>query len=125
MSSPTQRTLAKLRDDGWSVVEVVEYWQHHSKRRKDLFGIWDILAVGPEGTLAAQTTSGSNMAARVTKITKEHAAVVEACRAAGWTMQVHGWAKCLPQDESGKRRRINPKTKKPVAKKWECRVVEI
>ena len=89
--TPTQLTLRKLRTDGWPLVEVVERWNPHARRRVDLFGFVDVLAVGPGGVLAVQTTSASNVAARIRKIA-EHPNVA-AVREAGIAIRVHGWAK--------------------------------
>lgn len=65
--SPTQRTLKWLRDSGWQVA-ITERWCPFSRRRIDLFGFIDLLAVRPESTIGVQCTSQSNAAARVTKI---------------------------------------------------------
>lgn len=90
MSSPTQRSLAHLRDGGW-LAQVVERWNPHARVRNDLFGFIDILAIRDGQTLAVQATSGTNVAARVRKIAEaEH---VGAVRAAGWRLEVHGWRK--------------------------------
>ena len=56
MSSPTTRSLAQLRERGYQVW-VVEYWNAFSRKRVDLFGIFDILGVGNGETIAVQTTS--------------------------------------------------------------------
>ena len=89
--TPTQLTLRHLRDEGWPLVEVVEKWNPHARIRQDLFGFIDVIAVGPSGTLAVQTTSASHVAERMRKIA-EHANVA-AVRDAGWSIHVHGWAK--------------------------------
>ena len=86
----TQKSLALLRAD-WPQVEVVEHWNSHVKIRQDLFGIIDILAVGPEGTLAVQTTSASNFPSRKRKIIESP--VTPDLLAAGWRIEVHGWKK--------------------------------
>ena len=44
MTSPTQRSLAALRERGM-LAEVVERWNPYTKTRKDLFGFVDIVAV--------------------------------------------------------------------------------
>lgn len=89
--SPTQLTLRHLREQGWPAVQVVEVWNPHARIRQDLFGVVDVLAVGPGGTLAVQTTSASNVPARVRKIAEsEH---IGAIREAGWSFHVHGWKK--------------------------------
>lgn len=92
MSSPTQRTLKHMRDAGFTA-EVVEKWIPGANIRKDLFGFIDILGVHPDTgeVLAVQSTSHSNVSARVRKITDhENLPIV---RLAGWTLHVHGWRK--------------------------------
>lgn len=88
--TPTQRSLKYLKEEGWTAA-VVEKWNPHARIRQDLFGFIDILALkGPE-TIAVQTTSGSNMSARVKKIAdSKHVTDV---RKAGWGIHVHGWRK--------------------------------
>lgn len=88
--TPTQLTLRHLRADGWTA-EVVEKWNPHARIRQDLFGLVDVIAVRPNETLAVQTTSASNVSARVKKIA-EHPNI-GAIREAGWTVLVHGWGK--------------------------------
>ena len=101
-TSPTQLTLKKLRADGWTA-EVTEKWNPFAKIRQDLFGIVDVLGIGKEGTIAVQTTSDSNVAARVKKIADSpHIAAI---RDAGWAFHVHGWRK--------------------VKNRWQCRVVDV
>lgn len=90
MKGPTQRSLDHLRKAGY-VVDVVERWIPHARKRKDLFGFIDIMALNGSETLAVQTTSASNVAARIRKI-KEHENL-DAVRNAGWRILVHGWRK--------------------------------
>ena len=42
-TSPTQRTLKRLRDLGY-LAEVVERWNPHAKVRNDLFGFGDVMS---------------------------------------------------------------------------------
>lgn len=67
--SPTARSLARLRADGY-IVCVVEKFNNFSKTRVDAFGFGDILAVHPErkGAFLIQATTGDNAAARRQKI---------------------------------------------------------
>lgn len=102
--TPTQRSLAYLRDLGYEA-EVVERWNPHARIRQDLFGFVDILAVKAGETLAVQTTTGGQVAARVKKIADSPK--VGVVREAGWTIHVHGWRK------SAKTRR------------WELRTVDV
>jgi hypothetical protein len=87
--SPTQRTLAHLREAGY-LAEVVERWNPHARVRQDLFGCLDILAIGPD-IVGVQTTSGSNTASRVKKL--EQSEVLPVLKAAGIRVVVHGWRK--------------------------------
>ena len=96
--SPTQRSLAKLRCDGWTVC-IVEKWVPASaagfKGRlitRDAFGFADLLAckIG-QPALLVQTTTGSNAAARVSKITATAEAGI--WLAAGHRIIVHAWRK--------------------------------
>lgn len=88
--TPTHRTLKHLRDDGYQAA-VVEKWNPHARIRQDLFGFVDVIAVRDDETLAVQTTSASNMSARVKKI--EGLETLPAVRKAGWRIIVHGWRK--------------------------------
>ncbi len=90
MTSPTQRSLAELRKRGY-LAQVVEKWIPAVKRRQDLYGFIDILAIRENEVLGVQSTSASNVASRVAKITEaEH---VGAVRKAGIKIFVHGWRK--------------------------------
>lgn len=104
MSSPTQRSKKLMEDDGY-LVAIVERWNPYARIRQDLFGLFDLLGVGgPLGTLAVQTTSASNIAARVRKISDDDGMVF--CRRANWAIHVHGW-------------------RKNKAGRWECRTVDL
>lgn len=88
--SPTQRSLAHLRKAGY-VAEVVEKKIPKVFITKDLFGFIDVLAIRENEIVGVQATSGSNVAARVAKITD--APLVDAVRKAGIRIVVHGWRK--------------------------------
>lgn len=90
VSSPTTRTLALLRKQGYTA-GVVEKWNSHAKIRQDLFGILDIVAVGNGETIGVQCTSYPNVSARVNKI--EASEAISELRKAGWRILVHGWRK--------------------------------
>lgn len=102
MSSPTQRTLSKLKREGW-LAAVVEKWNPHARIRQDLFGIVDILAIREGETLAVQAT-GSGVSARIRKIADHES--TPWIRKAGWRLEVWGWRK-------------NAKGR------WECRIVDV
>ena len=88
--SPTQRSLKLLREQGYSVW-IVEHWNHFARIRQDLFGCIDLLAIGHGETLAVQTTSRSNVAARQKKIV-ENEYYPEMIRS-GWKVHLHGWGR--------------------------------
>lgn len=100
--TPTQRSLAKLRADGYHC-EIVEKWNPYARIRQDLWGFVDILAIREGEVLAVQVTSRGNVSARVNKITEhENLPIV---RKAGIRIEVHGWGKL----KAG----------------WDCRVVDL
>lgn len=90
MNSPTQRSLKHIRDAGYHA-EVTEKWNPWAKIRQDLFGFIDIVAVGKKETVGIQTTSYSNMSARIKKILDSP--VLPILQASGWKIVCHGWKK--------------------------------
>ena len=88
--SPTVRRLAHLRKT-CQLVQVVEHWNQWSRTRHDLFGIIDILAIRDDETVAVQSTSWTNVKARIDKIQESDA--LPYLREAGWRILVHGWRK--------------------------------
>lgn len=70
MSIYTERTLALLRAGGWEC-QVVEKWQAFAKKRIDLFGIIDIVAVCPGKILGVQSTSYGQRKKHMDKIMAE------------------------------------------------------
>ena len=87
--SPTQRSLAYIRDQGMKPW-IVEYWNHFARKRVDLFGCIDILAIGNGETWAVQTTS-TGVASRVKKI--QESEYFPLMLESGWRVFVHGWSK--------------------------------
>ena len=99
-SKPTQRTLAYLRKEGYTVA-IAEKYNSFIKVRQDLFGWIDICAIHPKkkGVLGVQTTSTSNLPTRITK-----AKALDSLKVwlqAGNIAEFHGWAKRGPR---GKRK---------------------
>jgi len=73
------------------LVQIVEHYSTFTKRRHDLFGIIDVLAVGEMGILMVQVTSRGNTSSRITKIADSEA--INHIREAGIRVEVHGWDK--------------------------------
>ena len=117
MSSPTSRTLAVLRKEGLRC-QVVERWVAQARRRVDLWGFIDIVAmegkfvaITPELMIPADTGSiigiqvcaGASHAARRTKILKDcrHDAILWlACKG---KIQIRSWSKRKHKLKNGKK----------------------
>lgn len=102
-SIPTQRTMKELKSMGFTSA-IVEHFNPWVRRRQDLFGFADILAVREGvGVLLIQTTSESgNHAARRTKIIAEPRAA--ACLAAGARIEIWSWSKRCKDGVRGARK---------------------
>jgi hypothetical protein len=80
-----------MREKGFHA-EVTEKWVPGANIRKDLWGFVDILCLGADGSIVGvQSTSASNVAARITKIAESP--LVDRVRQAGIKILVHGWRK--------------------------------
>ncbi len=99
-SVPTQRTLKRLKEEGYTPA-IVEKYNYFSRTRQDLYNFADIVAIHPEklGVLAIQTTSGSNASARRKKILDNP--IVKIWLLGGNKVEVWSWAKQGPR---GKRK---------------------
>lgn len=103
--SPTQRSLALLKDAGWTVA-IVERWNPHARIRQDLFGFADLIAMKPgEKPLLVQVTS-TGWASRIRKVLDEPLAATALL--SGFSIEVHGWRK-LKVKRGGKAVRWEPK----------------
>lgn len=110
MPSPTQRSLQKLRNEGYDPA-IVEHWNPFAKIRQDLWNCLDIIAVDGSGVLGVQVTSGAHVANRLTKLRKNP--LVPVIMASGIRIEIHGW------------RKLRSRAKKKVRERWECRVVAL
>jgi len=98
VTSPTQRSLAHARAEGWTAA-IAERWNPYAKIRQDLLGWIDLIVLRDGEIVGVQTTSGSNHAARRTKILASP--TYDAWRRAGGKAEVWTWAKRGPR---GKRK---------------------
>jgi hypothetical protein len=106
VTSPTQRTLAYLRGQGFQCW-IVERWNAYARIRQDAFGWMDILAyrITPFSEIVGvQCTSGTNHAARRAKL-RALPAVEGWCKAGGFAAVV-SWTKRGPR---GKRKVWTPR----------------
>lgn len=99
---PAQRCLEHCRKLGW-LPAVVEFWNPHVKRRKDLFGFLDLVVMDDEpGLLGIQSTGGSgDVAAHVAKLA-EIPAVVEWLQR-GLRLEIWSWRKLAAYKLDGTR----------------------
>ena len=65
--SPTSRTKALLIEEGWTV-EITERWNPHARRRQDLLGFGDLIAVKSNEVRMIQTSTVAHLADRTAKI---------------------------------------------------------
>jgi len=93
-----------LREDGW-FCWITEHYNYYAKIRQDLWGFGDIIALKPGQRLCVQTTTASNMSARVKKIANHEN--VGKVRDADIMIHVHGW-------------HLDAKTNK-----WHCKVKDV
>ena len=94
--SPTARSLAQLRSEGWTA-QVVERWNPHAKVRVDFFGVIDILACRPGETIGVQACAGSSHSSRVAKVAAEPRTRV--WLEAGNRLEVWSWRKAGAKGE--------------------------
>jgi hypothetical protein len=90
MTSLNQRTIAIFKDRGY-LCDTVESYNSFTRRKKDLFTIFDVLAVGNKETIGIQITSKSNMSSRIRKIQESEA--LPYLLNAGWRIIVIGFFK--------------------------------
>lgn len=89
--SPTQRSLALMRERGYTCA-VVERWNPFARIRQDLFGFIDVLAIGNRhDTVGVQACSYSDVSKRVAKIANHE--LWPPVNRSGWRVVVQGWRK--------------------------------
>jgi len=92
--SPTQLSLRWLRERGYTAA-VVEHYSSFDRKRHDLFGFGDILALKRDEVLIVQTTTAHNVNARIKKIADSPH--IGAVREAGVRVTCHGWSQAKPR----------------------------
>ena len=112
MISPTQRTLAALREIG-RTVDICERWIRNPKHpaggfRKDMFGFLDIVCLDPVQGIVGVQSCGQDFKAHIDKITiecKENAVKWLECNG---KIEVWGWRK-VKLKRGGKAMRWKPR----------------
>ena len=89
-TTPSARARRQLERLGWKV-GTVERYCHVTKRRHDLFGFLDLVAIAPGQIVGMQVTSDSNYAARLAKVTGECEEPARAWLSAGGVIVVQSW----------------------------------
>lgn len=110
--SPLSRTLRWCEENGYTK-QKVEHYNFFSKRRIDLFGFADIVAIKSSevGCLALQVTSNDHVADHITKVSS--GAIFNNLKVwleAKNRFEIHGWGK---------------KGKRGERKTWQLRVVPL
>ena len=90
LSSLNQRTITLFTERGY-LCDTVESYNAFTRRKKDLFGVFDILAIGNGETIGIQLTSKGNMSARIKKIS--NCDFLPALLESKWRIVVIGWFK--------------------------------
>lgn len=89
MASPTERTLIRLRAEGW-VPDICER-RLTPIIKKDLFGLLDIIALRGKEILGVQCTTLSHVGERIKKFAASEN--TSKLRDAGFRLEVWGWRK--------------------------------
>jgi hypothetical protein len=93
--TPTNRTVKHLEEHGIRCGNVERY-VHQVRKRYDLFGFIDAIAIYPDTIAGLQITSGSNVSSRITKIMDERREQCEDFMRVA-IVEVWGWRKLSPR----------------------------
>jgi len=103
----TSKTLQHFRGMGFPV-DKVEQWIPRAKKRRDLFGIIDIIVLTPSGVLGIQSTGPSGYSSHLKEMTgNKSSACVDWLLTPGTKLQLWAWRKV----KEGRREIWRPKVK--------------
>lgn len=119
--SNLSRTLTALRNLD-IMCEKVEHWNQHDKKRHDLFGFIDILAVYSKGIIGVQCF-GSDFSVHRDKILEEKQEICKKWLMSGAKIEFWGWRK-IKVKRGGKAVRWKPRIWDVILEKEEIRFNE-
>ena len=112
--SPTSRSLDYARKKGW-VASVCERYCSYTRRRFDLFGVFDLIILDDQwGCIGVQTTSGANVSSRIHKM--EASSDCRRWLASGLRAEVWGWRQIAAYRKDGSRAKVD---------RWDIRIVRL
>jgi len=87
---PRAWSMEMMRRDGF-MTGITEFFNHHTNRRKDLFGFIDFIAIGHGKCVAVQCCARSGIGSHQRKISHECRDAAAEWLASGNTIEIHGW----------------------------------
>ena len=112
-TSPTQRTLRELKNQGrkCAIVERYNAFVGPHGIRQDLFGIIDVLALDPERGFVGVQSCGQDFAAHERKMVEEHAEeCIDWLSTPGGALELWGWRR-VKVKRGGKAVRWQPRVR--------------
>jgi len=109
-TTPTQRTLKALRDRGLvcAIVEKYNAYAGPFGRRNDLFGIIDVLALGPDGVIGIQSTGQAFSQHKEKLMEERYQECFDWLTCPGTSLELWGWRK-VKLTKGGKAMRWKPR----------------
>ena len=89
-AKPRQWSMEQMRKDGY-ITGITEFFNSHTKRRKDLFGFIDFIAVGSGRCVGVQCCARSSIGSHRRKILEECGEAAFEWLRSGNEIQIHGW----------------------------------
>lgn len=95
MKCPADKLTREHLEKLGYIVDKAESYNHHSKRKKDLFHFIDFVAIHPQTgeLLGIQTTSKSNLSTRIKKAKNLDSKAYYHWLGTGNPVEFHGWYK--------------------------------
>ena len=104
MTSTSARTMAYLRTQGYTVGDTQKPWNPYTKKRTDLFGIFDCLAFNDEVTLGVQACGSTDFAEHRRKMLAS--SVLKPWCMSNRKAVLIGWSKRVARGKNGKKMKV-------------------